>query len=204
MKKWKRFEGFLEDGDCHVHTSHVDGENSVIEMCGQARKNGLRLIAFTEHVRKAMDYDFSTLLRDVEKARKRFPGLMVLVGCEAKVLPDGLIDAPEEVLKACDIVIASFHNFPPVKHEQTRALKAMLKNPEVDVWGHPGTFLNNCNLNRRETEEVIKLCKDNRVLIERSLKYENPENFLRLAKEMGARMVVGSDAHSVREVRKLA
>jgi histidinol phosphatase-like PHP family hydrolase len=59
-------------------------------------------------------------------------------------------------------------------------------------------------LDRREMEEIIQLCKNNRVLIERSLKYENPKDFLRLAEKMEAKTVVGSDAHSIWEIRKLA
>ena len=70
MKKWERFKEFMENGDWHVHTNYVEGENSVTEMCEQAEKNGLKMIAFTEHVRKELDYDFNALVKDVEKARK--------------------------------------------------------------------------------------------------------------------------------------
>jgi putative hydrolase len=203
MKKWEQFKGFLDNGDWHVHTDYVDCENSVLEMCERAEKNRLRLIAFTEHVRMEMDYDFNALLRDVEEARKRFPGLKILIGCEAKVLANGEIDVSEDVLKICDIVIASFHGFPPEKKKQTGALEKMLKNPDVDIWGHPGTLLNNCNMSKKEMESVIRLCIKNKVLIERSLKYGAPEEFINLVERLGAETVTGSDAHSLRDIRKI-
>ncbi len=203
MKKWERFEKFLTKGDWHVHTDYVDSEDSIVQLCAQAEKNDLQLIAFTEHVRKKMDYNFENLVSDVEKARKIFPNLKILIGCEAKVLLNGEIDVSDEILKLCDIVIASFHVFPPVKEEQTNALKRMLKNPHVDIWGHPGTLLSNCELSREEMKNIINLCIKNKVLIEISLKYAVTPDFIELVEKMNAKTVIGSDAHSVWELRKI-
>ncbi|MCK4496839.1 MAG: PHP domain-containing protein [Candidatus Aenigmarchaeota archaeon] len=205
MKKWERFEGFLTRGDWHVHTNYVEGENSVLEMCEQAEKNGLQLIAFTEHVRKELDYDFNTLVRDIEGARKKFPKLKILTGCEAKILVGGGIDVSDDVLELCDIVIASFHGFYHGKEEHVQALEKTLKNPEVDIWGHPATMFRNCELERKEMEDIIKLCMKNSVLIEKNLrpKYEPPPGFLELVEKTGAKTVISSDAHSVWELRKI-
>ncbi|UCD07310.1 MAG: hypothetical protein JSW41_05825 [Candidatus Aenigmatarchaeota archaeon] len=118
---------------------------------------------------------------------------------------NGDIDVSEDILKLCDVVIISFHGFPPVKEEQINALKKMLKNPEVDIWGHPATMLRNCELNRKEMEDIINLCIRNKVLIENNLcpKYETPPDFLKLAGKLGAKTVIGSDAHSVWGLRKM-
>ena len=71
-KKWQRYSRYLGTGDWHCHTRYTDGRNTVMEMCTQAQKNGLELIAFTEHVRRSLSYDFSKLEADVKKARKKF------------------------------------------------------------------------------------------------------------------------------------
>jgi len=183
----------------------VEGENSVLELCEQAEKNGLKLIAFTEHVRKELDYDFNDIVRDVEEARKRFQNLKILTGCEARVLLNGDIDVSDEVLKLCNVVVASFHWFPYHKKDYVKALKKMLKNPEVDIWGHPTTMLRNCELNRKETEDIINLCIENKVLIEKSLcpNYPTPPDFLELVEKLGAKIVISSDAHSTWELRKM-
>ena len=96
MKRWPAYSEDLLTGDWQVHSTWSDGKNSILEYCEEARRQGLRLIAFTEHVRKKLKYDFSAYIREVEKARSLFPDLKILAGCEAKVLnPQGELDAPE-------------------------------------------------------------------------------------------------------------
>ena len=68
-----------------MHTNYTDGKNTVFEYCKQAEKNGLELIAFTEHVRKKLDYNFDEFLADVYAAKDKFD-LEILAGCEVKVL----------------------------------------------------------------------------------------------------------------------
>ena len=205
-KGWERFSGFLHKGDWHVHTNYVEGENSIHEMCEQARDNGLKLIAFTEHVRRKLDYDFNKYVKEIEHAKKNFPGLKILIGCEAKVLFDGGIDVSEEVAGRCDVVIASFHGFPPEEEEKIRALRTALRNPRMDIWGHPATFFRDTNPEAGQVRELIRLCIRNRVLIENSLcpKYRPPAVFLETARKIGAKTVISSDAHSVRELRKMS
>ncbi len=112
MKKWEVLQVSGNRG-WHCHTRYTDGRNTVAEMCGQASRNGLELIAFTEHVRKSLFYDFDRLVNDVKRARKRYPSLKILVGCEAKVLNrKGELDVSGEILKKCDIVLGTFHSFP--------------------------------------------------------------------------------------------
>lgn len=203
MKRWKRFEGYLTNGDWHVHTNYTDGSGSVSEMCEYAEKNKLQLIAFAEHVWKKPLYDFSDLVRDVEEARRKFPGLKILVGCETRILPDGDLDVSGDVLEQCDLVVASFHNFVPVKEDQINALKKVLENPEVDVWGHPATMLSNLSLSEDEMLEIINLCIKNNVLIEKNLHYGTPPEFLKLVERLGAKTVTSSDAHNVWDIRKI-
>lgn len=195
----------LKYGDAHVHTNYTDGKNTIEEYCQEALQNNLQAIAFTEHVRKDLDYNFDDFLLDVERARRAFPQLAVISGCEVKILnTQGELDAPEDVLKQCEIVIGVLHSF---KHQDKRsylmALKAMLRNPIVDVWGHPTLFLkrHDMRLEEKELNEVINICIESGVLIERNLKYVVPDvSFIRLAVKKGAKFVIGSDAHGVDEL----
>ena len=63
MKRWEKYKEFLSLGDWHVHTSYTDGKNTVYELCRRARENRLRLIAFTEHVRRTLTYRFEDLVK---------------------------------------------------------------------------------------------------------------------------------------------
>ena len=201
-KKWQRYAGYLDRGDWHTHTKYTDGRNTVTEMCRQAERNGLELIAFTEHVRKSLTYDFGRLVKDVEAARKRFK-LKILVGCETKVLDkDGNLDVSPETLKRCDIVLATFHSFPHShKRELESALASMLGNPEVDIWTHPITFFQKCPLCEKDVHKIISLCKKNSVLIENNVRprYRSPR-LIDACRKMGAKIATGSDAHGVEDL----
>lgn len=195
----------LEYGDAHVHTGYTDGKNTVREYCQKALHNELWAITFAEHVRKDLDYNFDDFLLDIEEAGREFPQLMVFSGCEAKVLnTEGELDVSEDVLRRCEIVIGVFHSFDyEGKQGYIVALKAMLKNPAVDIWGHPGLFLrkHDITLEEGDLDEIIDICVENDVLIERNLKYDVPDaDFVRLAAGKGAQFVIGSDAHSVDEL----
>ena len=69
-KKWFPYRDYLHKGDWQVHTSYTDGSNTVFEFCERAVKNNLELIAFTEHVRSELDYNFYSLISDIESARR--------------------------------------------------------------------------------------------------------------------------------------
>ena len=195
----------LKYGDVHVHTDYTDGKNTIREYCQKALQNNIEAIAFTEHVRRNLKYNFDNFLLDIERARREFPQLVMSSGCEVKVLnTKGELDVTESVLKQCEIVVGVFHSF---KHQDKRsylaALKAMLRNSIVDIWGHPTLFLNKNQIKLAEDEikGIIDICVEEDVFIERNLKYDLPDaNFMELAVKRGAKFVIGSDAHSIDEL----
>jgi len=203
--KYSEYKNCIRYGDFHVHTDYTDGKNTVIEYCQKARQNNLKLIAFTEHVRKSITYDYDDFLSDISQAKSEFHDIKILSGCEAKVLNiNGELDAPEEILDQCDIVVGVFHSFRyKDKKNYLTALKAMLRNPVVDIWGHPMLFAERHNMKLEEDDlnKIINVCIENDVLIERNLKYNLPDiNFIKLALSKGAKIIIGSDAHSISEL----
>ena len=199
MKNWEKYTDYLETGDFHVHTDYTEGSSSVSEMCEQAVMNNLRLICFAEHVRKKISYSYDELLSDIERARSRYPRLIILAGCEAKVLDtEGSLDVSQDILDSAEIVVASFHSFHYGRKEEfLSTLFGMLRHPRVDIWGHPATFLRNVELSAPETRSIIEACKKNRVLIEDSLAapYRTHQDFITRARSLGAVVVQNSDAH---------
>jgi DNA polymerase (family 10)/putative hydrolase len=204
MKRTIKYED-TQCGDFHVHTNYTDGKNTIMEYCQKAWQNNLKVIAFTEHVRKNLNYDFNNFVSDIEKVREDFPELKILSGCEAKVLNiNGELDAPEEVLDQCDVVMGVFHSFKwKDKKKYLVGLKAMLRDPAVDIWGHPTLFAKEHNIKLEEEEliEIIDICIEQGILIERNFKYNLPDiNFIKLAINKGAKFVMGSDAHRISEL----
>lgn len=204
-RRWMRHVALLAEGDWHVHSRWSnDAQGTISDYCRQARKNGLKLIAFTEHVRRKLLFDYAAYSADIDRAREEFPDLAILKGCEAKVLnDDGDIDAPDDVLEQCDVVVGSFHSFPD-SGDYVTALSNLLRNPQVDIWGHPTLYAvrNGIPLGLETVESLIDLCTEQQVLIEFNGKYRLPSDAMRaLVVERRAKYVFGSDAHRVEALR---
>lgn len=207
MKKWKKYESYLLSGDWHIHTIYTDGKDNVFDYCAQAEKNGLKLIAFTEHVRKELTYNFDDFVSDVFSAKDKF-NLEILVGCEAKVLDiSGTLDVSKKILKECEIVLGTFHKFePPLKDAYLAALTNMITNPDVDIWAHPTLYAirNGFSLSEEDIYEISNSCFNNEVLIEINIKYNVPNiKFQAIASHMKCKFVKGSDAHQISELLKI-
>ncbi len=203
-KNWMRYENYLMSGEWHVHTNYVDGANTVDDYCKRAVELKIPLIAFTEHVRRVLTYNYRDLVEDVMRARENYPDLIILTGCEAKVLEDGSLDVSDEVLKQSEIVLMAFHSLPGSKDKYIEALTTALSNLRVDIWAHPGLFLRNKNLSlsEEEAEEILEKARKEDVLIEFNGKYGLPlEEWVEIGKKKGVKFVRGSDVHKVGDLK---
>ena len=202
MKIWKKYIDNLLEGKWHIHTIYTDGKNDVSEYCKRAVELDVHLLAFTEHVRKNLDYDFNTLLDDIEKAKEEFD-LIILSGCEAKVLPDGELDVEDWILKEVDYPIFAFHSFPNDIDLYMKCLKKALKSKYINTWAHPGLSLQNQGLRLPENEliEIFKLMSKYDVLLEINTKYNMPPGtWVHVAEKYDVRKVIGNDIHSIEEL----
>ena len=205
MKTWREHEEFLSAGEWHIHTTYTDGENTVFEYCECASELSVPLLAFTEHVRRNLSYDFSKFLEDIDKARQQFT-LRVLSGCEAKVLPDGTLDADEDILEAVDYTVFAFHSFPNDFDMFTECLKTIIRNRYVNAWAHPGRFLrrNNFKMGNGTLKEVLQRMRRNDVLLEVGRECNTTvRQWLPLASRIGVMQVRANNIHSVRELTAL-
>jgi len=203
LKAWQRYAVYLLTGEWHIHTNYTDGENSVEEYCQKAVEMGVPLLVFSEHVRRSLDYDFHAFLGEVEAAKKKYPKLIILTGCEAKVLESGELDAAHETLSQCEIVLMAFHSFPRDTNKYLAALKVALANPLVSMWAHPGLFLarNNMVLGKAEIEEITDIACRNDVLIETNAKHEMPPHEWVQLMAGRCTFVRGSDVHSLNDLQ---
>jgi len=199
MKVWKKYEEYLMRGEWHVHTNYTDGRNSVDELCKKAQSIEIPLVAFTEHVRKDLTYDFSSFLNDVDRAKEQYD-LIILSGCEAKVLPDGDLDVDPDILKEVEYPIFAYHSFPKNIDVYVDSLKYILKNKYVCTWAHPGAFLKKYGLELpvKELETIFTLMNKYDILLEINKKYGVPERkWEGMARECNVQFVKGSDIHNI-------
>jgi DNA polymerase (family X) len=202
-------------GDVHMHTHETDGRNSIREMAEAALERGYEYIAITDHSKNlAMTngLDAERALRHIARIRTvdaEMEGrIRVFPGIEVDILADGELDLPDEVLAQMDVVIASVHTLLNQPREQMteRVLRA-IENPYVRILGHPTGRL----LLRREPfaidlPAVLRRAAELGVAVEHNAAPERldlSDRELRLAKELGCKIVINTDAHSLRDLNKM-
>jgi len=198
-----RYRELFATGDWHVHTSYTDGKSTVAEMCSRAEELGIPLLAFTEHVRRKLDYDFNALLEEIDAARSRHD-MVILSGCEAKVLPDGSLDAPDEVLETVDYPIFAFHSFPDDVDLYLGCAEKVIASRKMAAWAHPGLFLRKKGIELPDDglEAVLGQVKRAGLLMEANSRYAlPPASWARRCRELGIPLVRGSDSHSAADLR---
>lgn len=95
-------KSFCGEAVFHIHSSLTDGNNTVGEYCEFFKKTG-EILVFVEHIRKRPSYDFSEFIETVHREGH-------LAGFEAKLLPNGDLDLPEEALEKADLLAVAIHS----------------------------------------------------------------------------------------------
>ncbi len=128
-------------GDFQCHTSFSDGDCSLAEMAQAARAAGLRYLVVSDHAgRDGVQVDaIPQVLAEIARVNRLFDGdFRVIAGIEVGIQPDGSLDWPDEALARMEFVIASFHtDFGLPQSQMTGRLLAAMRNPYVDMIGHP-------------------------------------------------------------------
>ena len=197
-------------GDLHMHTTWTDGTASVLEMAEACRERGHRYMAITDHSQAVSMVGGLTPAKvrkqweDIAAAQEAMGSdLLILKGQEVDILRDGSLDQPDDLLEELDIVVIAVHSFMDMDSATmtARVLKAM-DNPHVDILAHPTGRL----LNRREPypidmEAVLQKAAERSVAVEINAsprRLDLHDRHLYRARELGVKVVINTDAHSVR------
>jgi histidinol phosphatase-like PHP family hydrolase len=207
--------------DFHLHTAWTDGAQSVKEMHESAIMGGLECILFSEHVRKTSGDWFPRFAEEVRDLPRDL--CWALVGLEAKVENfDGEIDTVPDILAEADLVMASVHRFPGeqgivhgtqgytperVIDLEFRLAYAALDNPHVDILGHPfGMCYRRFKIHppeRKMGELIAKAAKTGVAIEINSYYHPDPWQMIEWCQCAGARISLGSNAHSIEEVGRI-
>lgn len=202
-------------GDVHMHTYATDGKNSIREMADAALARGYAYIAITDHSKNlamtnglddARALEHIAAIRTVDKAMKG--KIRVFTGIEVDILADGALDLSDEVLAQMDVVIASVHSLfnQPLTQMTDRVLRA-IENPNTRILGHPTGRL----LLRREPfaldlDVILRRCAELGVAVEHNSypdRLDLNDRNLRLAKELGCKIVINTDSHHTSHMEKM-
>jgi putative hydrolase len=202
--------------DAHVHTELTDGKGTIEDYIAKAKELGLKTIAFTEHADNTSAYYNDYINRKNYFKEFAYP-LQVYFGAEVKLAdPSGAINISDERAAMADFVVGVLHSYPDGKGgylkfkdmDRTWAMnwdyelsKALVTNPNVDVFGHPcGVYAN--YFGKYDTDklrELITLAVENNKVVELNsaerYRHVFPVIFQRCV-ELDCMISIGSDAHT--------
>lgn len=216
-------------GDYHTHTVASDGTGKVRDNLARAKKHGLEEVAITDHsftcfichMTRKKFYKQEREIKDF--LLKHGDCIKVIHGVEGNLLGfDGYLDVPEDIIKECGVLHMGFHRYlkipvamkyakyvftngfgpkkakEKIKELNTQSyLKAMDRYP-IDVLVHLG---HRCPV---DVPVICKKAAEKGMYVEFNEKHVDVlEKNIEAILESGVKLIVGSDAHSPKNIGKL-
>lgn len=192
--------------DTHTHTlASGHAYSTISEMTAAAKNSGLKALGIAEHAPHMPGSCHPFYFHNLRVLpRERF-GIQLLFGAELNIIDyNGSVDLDEYSLSCLDYTIASLH-LPCIKagtkNENTCAVIGAIKNPHVNIIGHPDD-----SRFPLDYSAIVQAAKEFHVLIELNNSSLNPSGFrqnsrendltiLNLCKKYETPITIGSDAH---------
>jgi histidinol phosphatase-like PHP family hydrolase len=206
-------------GDLQMHTRWSDGSGTVAEMAEMAQQRNYEYIAITDHskgLKIAGGIDEKALRKQAAEIAKTnklaTPTLSaggsilrsgkratVLSSIELNLNPRGEGDMDPKTLAKLDLVLGSFHSALRVKHDQTTRYLAALRNPDIQILGHPRGRIYNYRLGlKADWSRVFAEAAKRNKAVEVDCYPDRQDlnvSLLKLARAAGTRISLGTDAH---------
>jgi len=202
-------------GDLQIHTQWSDGSGTVEEMARAAFERGYEFIAITDHskgLKIAGGINEEQLQRQAEEidsvnAVLRAEGLkfQVLRSVELNLDGTGNGDMDQGSLEGLDLVLGCFHSALRKKEDQTERYIAALRNPDIQILGHPRGRIYNYRLGlKADWEHVFDLAAELDKAVEIDAYPDRQDlsmDLVRIAKKSGCRISLGTDSHDALQLR---
>ena len=192
--------------DAHTHTiASGHAYSSLQEMVQAAADKGVQYLGITEHGPSVEGTCPILYFKNMFVVPREMYGVRVMMGCEVNILDtEGHLDLNEEYLGRLDIAIAGIHIRcwkGGTKEENTQAVLKVMRHPKIHIISHPGD-----GTAELDFEALVMASKESHTLLEinnhslapqrgRMIARDNNLQILRLCKEHGVPLILGSDAH---------
>jgi putative hydrolase len=193
--------------DIHTHSiaSGHATKDTITDMAKEASRRGLQVLAITEHGPKTEGSCTNSYFQSMKYAPKKRFGIDILYGCEVNILDvQGNLDMSASDLMHLDVSIASLHTQnikPGTVEDNTNAVIGAIRNPNIDIIGHPDDVKYPLDYVR-----IVKEAMNNHVLLElnngslykdsyRGNTLANDITYLQLCKAYSYPIIIGSDSH---------
>ncbi len=206
----------IEDlrGDLHMHSTWSDGKCSIEEMAIACAARGYQYMVISDHSKAlamtgGLDaYRLRLQWKEIDGVRKRHPEIHILRSMEVDILGDGSLDLEDEMLAGLDLVLVSLHSrFDLPSAQQTERVLKALEHRQVNVFCHPTARM----INRRKPVEmdldlILRRAAELGVAVELNSsphRLDLKDTHLVLARELGCKIVIDTDAHHTRELDQI-
>jgi DNA polymerase (family 10) len=194
-------------GDLHAHTDWSDAAATLQEMATAARKLGYEYLVISDHTHSlgvANGLDVTRLREqraEIERLNAGFSEFRLLQGAEVEIHADGSLDFSDNVLAELDVVIASVHSaLRQDKETITNRVVRAMRNPHVDVLGHPsGRLLGQREATHVDLDRLLQVAAETGTILEVNAtpnRLDLDDVHIRQAVGLGIGLAINSDAHS--------
>ena len=201
-------------GDLHIHTDYSHAVDPLEHMVEKAVSMGHQYIAITDHskglaIAKGLsEKRLAKLIKEIETLDAEYPEVRVIKGTECDIKGDGSLDYSDDTLSQLDFVIASVHTgFQNDEEKLTQRMVDAIHNPYVKAIGHPtGRLIQRRSPYALDLDRVFEAAAEQNVFMEINgspSRLDLTDVNTRRAKEMGVKLSLGSDAHSVSQMEFL-
>jgi DNA polymerase (family 10) len=201
-------------GDLHIHTNYSHAVDPLEHMVEKAISMGHQYIAITDHskglaIAKGLsEKRLAKLINEIEILDSEYPEVKIIKGTECDIKGDGSLDYSDETLSQLDFVIASVHTgFQNDEKKLTQRMIDAIHNPYVKAIGHPtGRLIQRRSPYALDLDSVFEVAAEQNVFLEINgspSRLDLTDVNARRAKEMGVKLSLGSDAHSVPQMEFL-
>lgn len=203
----------VTDGDIrgvlHCHTVYSDGKATVADMARGAATRGWEYIGISDHSKAAFyaggltEKELEAQMEEIDELNAAGDsGATILKGIEADILADGRLDYGPDILDRFDFVIGSIHSrFSMNAEAMTARVLRALDEPRLTILAHPtGRLLLSREPYALDMEAVLERAAERRVAVELNAdprRFDLDWRHLIRARELGVRVAIGPDAHSV-------
>lgn len=197
--------------DSHTHSiASGHGYSTIHEMAAAASEKGLKLLGITDHSMAMPGTCHEYYFMNLKVLPRKMCGIEVMFGTEVNIMDyQGKIDMDAYLLKQMDVVIASLHT-PCIKAgtkaQNTQAYIEAMKNPYVNIIGHPDD-----SRYPIDYERLVLAAKEHGVLLELNNSSLNPQGarenaipndveMLMYCRKYQVSVILSSDAHTQEDV----
>jgi histidinol phosphatase-like PHP family hydrolase len=198
-----------------MHTQWSDGSGSIEEMAKAASERGYEYIAITDHSKglkiaggiyeEQLGRQAEEINRINSSLQREKSSVSVLRSVELNLNPQGQGDMDRDSLKSLDLVLGCFHSALRKKDDQTHRYLAALRNPDIQILGHPRVRIYNYRLGLdAEWIQVFDLAAELDKAVEIDVYPDRQDlsiDLLKLAKKSGCRISLGTDSHDPLQLR---